>query len=316
MRRSWVFAILRPEFTWPRPMAPSICRITPEVPSIPGRWSLRAVGLFHSALYRLSEWYCDWFEIRFDVNIVQLPFGLVLKWTGRTSFEEAAAMEMARAAGMPVPRVLSVGVHPNSPHTRYFSILMTRLPGFSLDNSFDLFDIDWENPEEPFLRELRDCITAMRTWHSPYAQSICSALGTSIRSSRVPGHVMGPFTDPDEFHDFLLAPASAHGFDSMEEYSKTLKLANELRNYHHRLTFSHGDLKAHNILIDDDGHLSGFLDWESAGWHPEYWDFTMRFGRSSWWFQALSWMGGNQYRKELECDIAINALTVDSYIHF
>ena len=275
------------------------------------------MGVLHEALYRLSDWYCAWLGLHFDVNIVQLPFGLVLKWTSRTSVEEAAATQMARAAGMPVPRVLSVGEHPNCPFTRHFSILMTRLLGFPLDNSFELFDVDWDDEsEEPFLRELKECVTTMRKWRSPYDQSVCSVLGTSIRSSRVSGHIMGPFADQDEFHDFLLAPASAHSFDSVEEYSKTLVQANKIRSYPHRLTFSHGDLKAHNILIDQDGHLSGFLDWESAGWHPEYWDFTtaMRFGRSSWWFQAASWLGGGQYQKELACDIAINALTVDSYI--
>ena len=129
---------------------------------------------------------------------------------------------------------------------------------------------------------------------------------------------MEPFAHQDEFHDFLLARASAHAFDSAEEYSKTPSRENEIRSYPHRFTVSHGDLIAHNnILVDEHGHLTGFLDWESAGWHPEYWDFTtaMRFGRS-WWFQAVSWMGGPQYLKELASDIAINALTVDSYIFF
>ena len=79
---------------------------------------------------------------------MDLPFGLVLKSCDRTSMEEAAAMQMARDAGMPVPRVLSVEEHPNEPRNRFWSILMTRLPGISLENSYDPIDIE---PEEPWL---------------------------------------------------------------------------------------------------------------------------------------------------------------------
>lgn len=85
-----------------------------------------------------------------------------------------------------------------------------------------------------------------------------------------------------------------------------LKLCQSMiRLYHARtlqqcpchLMFTHGDFKAHNILVDDEGQLSGFLDWESAGWYPEYWEFTttMRFGRGSWWFQVAAWIGGDEY---------------------
>ncbi|KAG5291562.1 phosphotransferase family protein [Histoplasma ohiense] len=98
--------------------------------------------------------------------------------------------------------------------------------------------------------------------------------------------------------------------------------AERIDQHPHRVTFTHGDFKAHNILVNDDGRLSGFLDWESGGWCPEYWEFTtaMRFGRKSWWYQVAMWMGGDQYMKELEleleldADIAVNLLTVDSYI--
>ncbi|KAG0153801.1 hypothetical protein PDIDSM_1180 [Penicillium digitatum] len=41
----------------------------------------------------------------FDANVVQLPFGLVMKWTDRTSIEEVVSMQMADAAGIPVPKV-------------------------------------------------------------------------------------------------------------------------------------------------------------------------------------------------------------------
>ena len=135
-------------------------------------------------------------------------------------------------------------------------------------------------------------------------------MGTSISSQRVPGHSTGVESE----REYLLSLASSHGFASREEYEKTLALAKKILDMPHRIVFTHGDLKAHNILVNDEGHLSGFLDWECAGWCPEYWDFTtaMRFGRNSWWYQVASILGGDQYSAELECDVALN-LTVDSY---
>lgn len=124
---------------------------------------------------------------------------------------------------------------------------------------------------------------------------------------------MGLCADENELQDFLLSPASGRSFDTTAEYIKALAQANEIRNYPRKVTFTHGDLKAHNILVGDDGHQSGFPDWESAGWYPENWGFTtaMRFARESWWFQVASWLGGDQYSKELLCDIALNSLIID-----
>lgn len=112
---------------------------------------------------------------------------------------------------------------------------------------------------------------------SPCDRGICSAIEPPIRSARVPDHIMGPFANDSEFHDFLFFPASTHASssDTTEEYIKVLAQATEIRKY--PLT------SAHNVLIGDDSHLSGFLDLESAGWLLEYWEFTtaMRFGRRS-----------------------------------
>ena len=221
-------------------------------------------------------------------------------------------MQMARAAGMPVPKVLCCGEHPSD--FRPISILMTRLPGWPLNNSSNEFVAE---EEEPWLNDLKICLRAMREWKSPFeGEQICSAIGTSISTQRVPGHAMGPCETEEELHDYLLAPASSHGFKSEEEYRLTLTKAKKIREIPHRITFTHGDLKAHNILVNEDYRLSGFLDWECAGWCPEYWDFTtaMRFGKDSWWYQAMAISGGDQYMAELEYDRALNNLTVDSYI--
>jgi hypothetical protein len=127
---------------------------------------------------------------------------------------------------------------------------------------------------------------------------------------------MGPFANEAEMHKYLSSAASEHGFKSRAEYEEILLHAKKIEQRPHRITFTNGDFKAHNILVNDAGHLSRFLDWESGGWYPEYWGFAtaMRFGRDSWWYQIASWMGGDQYMAELVCDVALNRLTVDSYI--
>lgn len=223
-------SILRPDFTWPRPMQPTVSTTTPPVPRIPAKTIRIIWGIIHRGLYHFSQWYCSWFNIQFDANIVQLPFGLVMKWTDRTSVEEAIAMQMARAAGIPVPNVLGCGTHLDAPFNRRVSILMTRLPGVALGNSTDPLEVD---AEDPWLEELKTCIHSMRLWSRPDQDqnSICSRIGTAIRSSRVPDHIMGPFPDKKEFYNHLFRPASSSGFESMAEYEKTLAHAIRLQQY-------------------------------------------------------------------------------------
>lgn len=41
------------------------------------------------------------------------------------------------------------------------------------------------------------------------------------------------------------------------------------------MVFTHGDLAPRNILVDAHGHVTAVLDWELAGWQPE-WCETVR----------------------------------------
>lgn len=116
---------------WPPARSPTVGRI----------W-----GAIHAGLYHLSERYCSWFDIPFNPNVLDLPFGLVLKWTERATLKEAVSMQMARAAGMPVLKALCCGDHLGNPVNRTFSILMTRLPGMSFVNSADALAVEAEEP--------------------------------------------------------------------------------------------------------------------------------------------------------------------------
>ncbi|BCS24992.1 uncharacterized protein APUU_41436A [Aspergillus puulaauensis] len=192
-----MWSILSPDYTWPAPPLAKVQRTTPPVPTSPGITSRWLWGKAHGVLYHFSRCYCFLLGIYFNPHIIQLPFGLILKWTDRTSVEEAIATQMVRAAGIPAPRVLSCGEHVTPQSTREVSILMTRLPGFTLENSRDPFE---GHDEGPWLEELKTCVDAMREWEPPSQESICSPIGTALRSSRVPDHIMGPFTDHKSFY--------------------------------------------------------------------------------------------------------------------
>ena len=42
--------------------------------------------------------------------------------------------------------------------------------------------------------------------------------------------------------------------------------------------FTHGDLTPRNLLIKD-GRIHALVDWEFAGWYPEYWEYVKFFER-------------------------------------
>lgn len=96
----------------------------------------------------------------------------------------------------------------------------------ALENSRYALEIDAEGT---WLSELKTCIQSMRSWAPPDPSSIRSPIGTSIRSSQVPGHAMGPFASGREFYDYLFSPASSHAFETPAEYEQTWLCAKKLQ---------------------------------------------------------------------------------------
>jgi serine/threonine protein kinase len=63
--------------------------------------------------------------------------------------------------------------------------------------------------------------------------------------------------------------------------------------------FSHGDLTPRNILVDGNGQMTTILDWERAGWYPEYSEFANMMRPSNDW----DWMRWMDHTKPVEWDI-------------
>ncbi|KAJ5787140.1 hypothetical protein N7457_002130 [Penicillium paradoxum] len=193
-----------PDFTWKNSIRLTSNERMPPTPRLAHPYLRRFWGIVHDYLQQIA----------------QLLFGLILKWSDGTRLEEVLAMEVAREAGLPVPRVICYGEHPDTPHAPV-SILITRIPGEELGQ------VDETLSEDKFsvLQELNDYLEIMRGWQNPWdGNRICSLVGTAIRSAQVPSHFAGPFESEEEFNEYLIRPSWSGSFLSETTHKETMDL--------------------------------------------------------------------------------------------
>lgn len=81
----------------------------------------------------------------------------------------------------------------------------------------------------------------------------------------------GPFGSLSEFHDWFASPLRQKKKKPHALYTGTKLQHNFGAN--NPIVFTHADLAARNIIIRD-GRIVALIDWELAGWYPEYWEYV------------------------------------------
>ncbi|KAI9146783.1 protein kinase-like protein [Paramyrothecium foliicola] len=139
-------------------------------------------------------------------------------------------------------------------------IIMEFIQGETLDKLWPAFT---QNERQRVVAEIWESVCQLHMCQPP------SEIGQLIAGSITGGPVcegalgvaddgareIGPFTEAEEFLSVL---------------KKSPNLIQD-QLYPERVGFVYGDLALRNIIMKDDGHLC-FLDWESAGWWPLYWE--------------------------------------------
>ncbi|KAK2740529.1 hypothetical protein FQN55_008872 [Onygenales sp. PD_40] len=94
---------------------------------------------------------------------------------------------------------------------------------------------------------------------------ICNSMGGGILDWRIPDSQREElrFSTESEFNKYLTDPLR-------DEIRKRAAVSHDVR---HDIVFTHGDLNPRNILAEN-GKITGIVDWENAGWFPEYWEYT------------------------------------------
>ncbi|RMZ77658.1 hypothetical protein DV738_g4251, partial [Chaetothyriales sp. CBS 135597] len=178
---------------------------------------------------------------------------------------EAAAMEYVRQhTTIPVPKIYKV--YPAADGQQH--IVMERLPGTCASQVVK----DWsQDQKETFSRDLADCLHQLRTLQPPSPRFIGSAASKGqLIDDRLSLNPCGPFNSIADFHTYLRFGRPLDHWVGVDDVTKVHTRPEN--NY--TPTFSHSDLCPKNILVAPDGHITGVVDWEYAGWYPDYWEYT------------------------------------------
>ncbi|KAK4092926.1 hypothetical protein Purlil1_2851 [Purpureocillium lilacinum] len=216
---------------------------------------------------------------------------------------EVEAMEfVASRTSIPIPQIieacLDADADPEEPLGPDGWIRMKRMPGQSLGDAWPTMT---EAARERTESQLKSYIQQLRQLPSPHPGSICSCSGGPAYDHRITNmKTCGPFATIGEFHDSLVAPIKKSPRpDWVAKYRKLLPDT-------YSVVFAHADLSWENILVDaESGDITAVLDWEMAGFWPEWWEYRKALYGSrarEWWRDVLSKVM-DEYITETEADM-------------
>ncbi|TDL18384.1 kinase-like protein [Rickenella mellea] len=191
---------------------------------------------------------------------------------------------------IPVPRV--------SPSS-YTYIVMDYCPGVEAQAAWNSISL---REQMALLAELKGFVQQLRDLEPPSPKAVSSTHGGACRDHRFGTIPVGPFNTHTDFHQFLRNDSPLDDWDT--HYP-------EVSGAHSRpcsSKYTHGDLAPRNVLVHN-GKISAIIDWDSAGWRPEYWEFTkVHFacaGTPGEWFKALGDSAGQDYSVQLAAEMVL-----------
>jgi aminoglycoside phosphotransferase len=200
-----------------------------------------------------------------------LYLDLCIKFGDAVTLSEANTLQfIAKHTSIPIPKVHHAFTH----HGKSY-ILMERVRGETIATRWPTLS---EASKLSIFNQLKEIIKELRS--VPYQTGGISNLdGGPIHDFRLQNSSWGPFRTVTDFHLSLRNNVTLQSFES----SKTLN-ADEISDLKRLIAFhereprapvlTHGDLSSLNILIRNDV-VVGIVDWDTAGWLPYYWEYTM-----------------------------------------
>lgn len=197
----------------------------------------------------------------------RLPFNLYLRvassdWAPKHQAEAQSLRLIEKYTHVPAPRAIDTVQYSGSSF-----LLMTGMPGEIIGRKIhtmtdeQLHSVAWDLKK--YIAEMRQILNK-----TGLGLQICNALGEGILDWRIGDSQRRDlrFQDETQFNEYLTEDLP------LDEDAR--KLISKSHGVKHDIVFTHADLNLRNILVDGNGKISGIVDWECAGWYPEYWEYT------------------------------------------
>ena len=184
---------------------------------------------------------------------------------------EAATMRFVRENTMlPVPEVLDAYVDAESSHV---CIVMEYIDGRPLDEEWDSYD---ELQKRSVESQLQEYLKEMRQISGIFVGSVDGSSCHDQLFDDVPT-LSGPFESETAFHEGLISAMREKGSSTWTDM--VIRFVEKLPP--HKILFTHNDIAPRNILVRE-AKVVGIVDWEFAGYYPEYWEYVKAFCWPDW----------------------------------
>jgi hypothetical protein len=148
-------------------------------------------------------------------------------------------------------------------------IVMDFIDGECLEEAWRSMDLE---QKQSIAVQVRQIVTTMRQAGSESESRKIGGFEGPVRDCRqFSDYWGGPFKSVSKFNLFTL--------DLLRGTPLTIrKTLAEAFGSQSRIVLTHGDLTPRNIIVKA-GRVQALLDWEYAGWYPEYWVYVKFFDR-------------------------------------
>lgn len=156
--------------------------------------------------------------------------------------------------GIPAPRLIDFGEYNGNTY-----LIMTHIPGRDLAEVSHLMSYA---ERDLFADDLARCVAQLRKIPNNTPYLFADTVGGRVVDHRIPDGRGGPSKTEADFNNHLVSHLACSFVDAVDGLSPPRS---------HASCFIHSDFHATNSMVEGGGGwLAGIVDWECAGYKPEY----------------------------------------------